>query len=108
MSPERKTFTIDVVAGSVTPSLHHASLSNHDEVEWVVNDGSARVVFDPSVSDPVDFSGGNGPDFDWQNPAVGTVQASGTFLHTIRCWYDLGGSGNKEQESLMAVLIVDP
>jgi hypothetical protein len=106
MMPERKTFTIDVVAGVVTPALHSISLSSQEEIGWTINAGTGRVVFDPAVGDPVVWS--QGPNFSKENPAVGTAKTAGTFVHTVSYWYDLGSGGNKEHESLQMVLIIEP
>ena len=104
--PDRKTFRIDVAAEDVRPTLHHISLSAGDEIEWMINDGNGRVVFDPAVGDPVTWR--QGPDFERQNPALGTGKTTGTYFHTVAYWYDLGLGGNKQQHSLQMVLIVDP
>lgn len=104
--PDVKTFRIDVAGGVVAPALHRVSLAARDQVRWVLNDGNGRLVFDPTVGDPLLWS--HGPDFDWQDPALGAPKTTGTFLHTISYWYDLGLGGNKQHESLQAVLIIDP
>ena len=104
--PARKRFMIDVFERRAIPALHRISLRSGDEIEWTVNDGNARVVFEPGIGDPVTYS--HGPDFNWQNPAVATAKTVGAHLHSICFWYSLGGIGQKKQGSLAAVLIIDP
>ena len=106
MSPSRSTFHIDVVAGLVRPALHRISLTDHDEIEWVINDGSGMVAFDPGVGDPLTWA--HGPAFSREFPALGTAKTAGTYVHTVNYWYDLGLGGNKEHESLQMVLIIEP
>ena len=103
--PTPKIFRIDVLAKTVTPALHHISLLQREEVAWVINDGNGKVVFDPTTGDPVQYT--VGPDFDWQQPAVGTAKTAGFHPHTMCCWYTLPG-GLKTQAVLTAVLIIDP
>ncbi len=45
--PTECEFFIDVYARTVSPALHHVS-SHGGQVTWRVNDGKAKVVFEPN------------------------------------------------------------
>jgi hypothetical protein len=100
----KKTFAIDITNGTVTPGLQRISMRAGDQIEWIVNDGDALVVFDPTNSTPVSFT--YGPAFDHVHPALGTGTIRGVHPHTISCWYT-AASGRKNI-SVTAILIVDP
>jgi hypothetical protein len=100
----KKTFAIDVLNQTVTPSLHRISKMQGDQIEWTVNDGSALVVFDPAVGTPVNFL--EGPNFTYVRAAIGSGKLEGTHPHAVSCWY--GEGANRHNISITAVLIVDP
>ena len=112
--PTECEFFIDVYARTVSPALHHVS-SHGGQVTWRVNDGKAKVVFEPNpTGDPVSWPPPSPPAppppaFDWEHPLTGSVKpvAVGTHMLAICFWTDSGGGGRKEQHSLQACLIVD-
>jgi hypothetical protein len=97
----KKTFVVDVVARTVTPTSHRVHVD--DQVEWKLDKGKAVVVFEPDGQGPVLFS--SGPTFNYEVPALGTAQTSGGYPHSVCFWYVQGGK--KEHEALQMMLIVE-